>query len=241
MSANTISFPLQVAACGAIFFILKKYFSRKQQALPPGPPSLPIIGHAHLIPPEGLDLFFYELGKQYGDVIHLKALNKTFIVLNSVQAAVDLIDKGGSKYGGRPILPIYDILGVSHMFVFRNENDTEYLAQRKMFQPYFNKEKCKEYHSIQTREARILARSLVSSPGNHQATLLQYVPTILPSVLYQMVTDRDSFAAAIIVEIVFGHRAIGHRDTYIQFIKEYCQLLDRTGPPGATAVDFFPI
>lgn len=37
-----------------------------------------------------------------GDVIHLNILGKHFIVLNSRKAAVDLLDKRGSKYSDRP-------------------------------------------------------------------------------------------------------------------------------------------
>ncbi|KAG6898482.1 hypothetical protein C0995_009559 [Termitomyces sp. Mi166 len=105
----TLSLLLSLIVGGIGFIIWKTLFSRKRLPLPPGPPSLPLIGHAHLIPSTGHDLFFYELGKTYGDVIHLKALNKTFIILNSVQAAVDLIDRRGTNYGGRPNLPIYDM------------------------------------------------------------------------------------------------------------------------------------
>ncbi|KAH0578545.1 hypothetical protein H2248_003692 [Termitomyces sp. 'cryptogamus'] len=217
----TPSLSLSLALGGIAFIIWKTLFSRKRLPLPPGPPSLPLIGHAHLMPSMGQDLFFYELSKTYGDVIHLRVLNKSFIILNSVQAAADLLDKHGAKYGGRPSLPIYDILGMTKLFFLLNEDD-ECHAQRKMFQQYFSKEKCKEYHTIQIREARLLAQNLLSSPADHNNALFR-------------------FAASIIIDITFGHQSTKATDPYIQIVSDFCDLLKQNGLPGATPIDFFPI
>lgn len=43
-----------------------KIGSRKHTPFPPGPPADPIIGHLRIMPSEGHDTFFYELGKKYG-------------------------------------------------------------------------------------------------------------------------------------------------------------------------------
>jgi hypothetical protein len=42
-----------------------------------------------------------------GDVIHFNILGQSFIVLNSHQAAVDLLDKRGANYSGRPRFPLF--------------------------------------------------------------------------------------------------------------------------------------
>ncbi|KAG6894309.1 hypothetical protein C0992_006644 [Termitomyces sp. T32_za158] len=110
MLLQTFSFALLVTA--AVF-----YARRKRIPLPPGPPSIPVIGHIHLIPPAGQDMFFYELGKQYGD-------------------------------------------------------DKNYRIQRKMFEQYFNKAKCREYRDIQLREARVLAQHLLAKPETNFNPLL---------------------------------------------------------------------
>jgi hypothetical protein len=43
-----------------------------------------------------------------GDIIHLNVLGQPFIVLNSHQAAVDLLDKRGANYSGRPRFPLFE-------------------------------------------------------------------------------------------------------------------------------------
>lgn len=42
-----------------------------------------------------------------GDVIHLKVLGRDIIVLNSVQAATDLLEKRSGLYSDRPNLTVY--------------------------------------------------------------------------------------------------------------------------------------
>ncbi|KAG6844691.1 hypothetical protein H0H87_004666 [Tephrocybe sp. NHM501043] len=108
------------------------------------------------------------------------------------------------------------------MFSFKNEGEEDYRVQRKMFQQYFNKEKSREYRGIQTREARLLAQALLSSPGGHKAAILR-------------------FSAAVIIDITYGHQVTESRDPYLQIADECCRLLNENGPPGATPVDFFPI
>jgi hypothetical protein len=44
----------------------------------------------------------HELNDLTGDVIYLNALGKQVVVLNSAQAAVDLLDKRSSNYSDRP-------------------------------------------------------------------------------------------------------------------------------------------
>jgi hypothetical protein len=42
-----------------------------------------------------------------GDVIHLSILGRPMIVLNSVEAAVELLEKRGSNYSDRPDFPMF--------------------------------------------------------------------------------------------------------------------------------------
>ncbi|GLB38524.1 putative cytochrome P450 family protein [Lyophyllum shimeji] len=93
----------------ALIFLRDRLSRKPRLALPPGPPADPIIGHIRLIPQVGQDVFFYKLGRIYGDVIHIKVLNQTLIILNSVQAANDLLDKRSNNYSDRPDFPIFDL------------------------------------------------------------------------------------------------------------------------------------
>jgi hypothetical protein len=106
-----------------VIFMNIKLRTPKQTSLPPGPPAEWLVGHARTMPREGQAEFFHEMGKVYGmyrgavtdstmaqhlfdahigDVTHFKAFKKSIVVLNSAQAATDLLNKRSSIYSDRP-------------------------------------------------------------------------------------------------------------------------------------------
>ena len=111
-------------ACTAFILLLafaaqKQWKSKsKSHPLPPGPPRLPIIGNAHLVPKKEPWITFSAWGKDYGEpscgsgliaailrvvgnIVYLSALGKPVVVLNSASAVIDLLDYRGSKYANR--------------------------------------------------------------------------------------------------------------------------------------------
>jgi hypothetical protein len=107
-------------------------YSKKHDPLPPGPPAEPLFGHLRLIPPVGQETLFYKWGKVYGnqfysalnavschprlgDVVHLHFLGRSIIVLNSVKAAIDLLDDRGAKHSDRPAFHLF----TQYVFVSR--------------------------------------------------------------------------------------------------------------------------
>lgn len=206
----------------ALLIFIRDRLSRKLRLpLPPGPPADPIIGHIRLIPQTGQDIFFYEMGKIYGDVIHIKVLNQTLIILNSVQAANDLLDKRSHNYSDRPDFPIFDLWGMGDTLVTRRYGE-EFRMQRKMVQQYFHKEKHRYHRPIQTREARILAQNLLNTTDDRLDLILR-------------------FSTAIIVDVAYGHQIVSTDDPYVKIAERCSRAAAESGPPGGTPVDLFPI
>jgi hypothetical protein len=91
---------------------------KRDPRMPKGPPTIPILGNLHQIPPTGLykksikphlrngnmltHLRFREWGKQYGGVFSLKFGPTNVIVLCDRKAVHDLVDKKGLNYADRP-------------------------------------------------------------------------------------------------------------------------------------------
>lgn len=71
--------------------------------LPPGPKPDPIIGNARNFPTNRWYETFCEWQKYYGDIIHVNVLGSHIVVLNSLDAARDLLVKRGNLYSGRPM------------------------------------------------------------------------------------------------------------------------------------------
>jgi hypothetical protein len=80
--------------------------------LPPGPPAEPILGHLRVIPSENPGLYYQKLSKELNsDVLSFNVLGQRVVVLNSVEAAVDLMDKRGANYCDRPRFVLFEQMG----------------------------------------------------------------------------------------------------------------------------------
>ncbi|KAG6832009.1 hypothetical protein H0H92_006045 [Tricholoma furcatifolium] len=208
-------------ACIILYYLNRQLSKRQLVNLPPGPPADPIIGHARMIPAKGQDVFFYELGKLYGDVVQLRVLDRSMIILNSVEAAEDLLDARSYNYSDRPDLPVYDLLGIGDALGFAKYGK-DFRVQRRMVQQYFSNSKRPEHRPVQTREARILALNILSVTQDWYKHLIR-------------------FSTAVVVEISYGHQIISNDDPYFEIAEECGKIAADSGPPGATPVDLFPI
>jgi len=124
-------------AIGVVFF-LSAFCTYKALAypsinFPPGPKPLPIIGNVIQIPAENQEEKFMEWAPQYGtflleksisihdypllinlgDVMHVKIFGQSMVILHSLQAARDLLDKRSSIYSDRPRFVL-----LSELYVF---------------------------------------------------------------------------------------------------------------------------
>lgn len=75
---------------------------RRPPGLPPGPRTLPVIGNLHLMPSFKPYKKFAEWGRMYGPVYSLMVGSSPMIMLQSQEAARELLDRRGSNYSSRP-------------------------------------------------------------------------------------------------------------------------------------------
>ncbi|KAJ7146609.1 hypothetical protein C8R44DRAFT_599699 [Mycena epipterygia] len=105
--------PSYIVTIGAIyvafFYFVALPRRRRATMLPPGPPRDPVIGHLRYMPSSESALVFHEWAKTYGDVIHLQVLGRSIIILDTYQAAVNLLDKRGLNYSDRPNFTLYEL------------------------------------------------------------------------------------------------------------------------------------
>ncbi|KAF7333578.1 Cytochrome P450 [Mycena sanguinolenta] len=214
----TLSLVLLVAGIG-IFYLWSLRIGRRP--LPPGPPKDPLIGHLRYMPTAQAPFVFHEWAKIYGDVMHLQVLGKSMIVLDTLQAAVDLLDKKGAIYPDRPPLPLYELLGWTYMLSFMRYGEI-FTRHRRVHQSFFSRPRCAEFEPMQTQEARRLVRNLFESPTEKYGAVL------------------SKFTTSILVSVVAGHKIGSDDDPYLELSKMVYQVFSVTGPPGGTPIDFFP-
>ncbi|KAH9887972.1 CyP450 monooxygenase [Cubamyces lactineus] len=155
----------------AISIILITFLSWRRSSahapLPPGPRGLPLVGNILDVPRDQPWRAFRDLSKKYGDVVCVSVLGQTTIVLNSVAAALDLLDKRSSIYSSRPdsIVSISNMLGWEWVLPYM-PYDHRWRRARRLFWQYFQPNVVEQWHPSQTLEARRLLRHLLEDPTN---------------------------------------------------------------------------
>ncbi|KAJ7670072.1 cytochrome P450 [Mycena polygramma] len=211
-----------IAFAGSLSLLLILRKRRRASKLPPGPPGLPIIGHLLRMPSTDAAFVFHEWSKIYGDVMRLEVLGQVMIILDSYEAAVDLLDKRGLIYSDRPAFTLYQLFGWEAALAFLPYGK-QFTRHRAMHQAYLGRHKAEDFKSIQTQEARSFVHNVIkSSPDKYEACM-------------------SRFAVGIITQIVAGHRITSDDDPYLHISHNIREVTSQSGTPGGSPIDFFPI
>ncbi|KAJ7751440.1 cytochrome P450 [Mycena metata] len=206
--------------CLGLYFFFDK--RRRGVPLPPAPPGLPFIGHLLRMPSVDSPLAFHEWAKTYGDVMRLEVLGRTMIILDSHETAVDLLEKRGAIYSDRPELTLYRALGWEPALTFMHYGK-QFVKHRALHHSYLNPRRAEEFKVFQCEEGRTLARGLLqSSPDQYERCMRR-------------------FATGIITRIVSGHKIADMNDPYLGMSNMVFEAMCKTGVPGNSPLDFFPI
>ena len=86
-------------------FLLWACFRKSRHAqlsLPPGPTPLPLIGNVLDMPVEYEYVTYSNWGKTHGDVVHVTTFGIHIIILNSIEACTELLERRSAIYSDRP-------------------------------------------------------------------------------------------------------------------------------------------
>ncbi|KAH8879650.1 cytochrome P450 [Thozetella sp. PMI_491] len=202
-------------------YVVTPRLRRKGVPLPPGPPSEPILGHLRVVPEYSPEYTYQRWSKEYGsDVLHLNVLGQDIVVLNSVQSAVDLLDRRGANYCDRPRFVLFEVMGWGRTLTFLRWGPA-FRLHRKILQKSFQKSNIVQYRPLQERETLVFLKGLVQRPEQWETLLRR-------------------FATAVVMSIGFGVEVKADDDKYIQIAVDASYALGHGGAPAGTLVDFFP-
>ncbi|EAU81806.2 oxidoreductase A;oxidoreductase/cytochrome P450 monooxygenase [Coprinopsis cinerea okayama7 len=93
-------------------YVAKKLFNVHRSALPlpPGPPRFPVIGNVHQMPTENHWEVYRDWAQQY------EAFGAPILVLNSLPAVLEIMEKKAAIFSDRTYLPAYDIIKLDWNF-----------------------------------------------------------------------------------------------------------------------------
>ncbi|KAL7947244.1 cytochrome P450 [Trichoderma barbatum] len=190
--------------------------------LPPGPPGEPILGHLRVIPTDNPEYFYKRLSQEYGsDILSFNVLGQSVIVLNSVRAATDLLDKHGANYCDRPRFVLFEVMGWHKTLTFLRWGPS-FRMHRRILQRSFQKSNIGQYRYLQEREAITLLRGIMDRPAAWETILRR-------------------FSTAIALGVGFGIKIETDTDPFVQVAADASYALGHGGAPAGTPVDFFPL
>ncbi|XP_058080844.1 cytochrome P450 81Q32-like [Magnolia sinica] len=96
---------LSISALIFFFFLfpISKRLFQKRKNLPPSPPSLPILGHLHLLK-KPLHHYLTTLSNRYGPILSLRFGSRPVVIISSLSSAQDCFSKNDIIFANRPRL-----------------------------------------------------------------------------------------------------------------------------------------
>ncbi|EJD43161.1 cytochrome P450 [Auricularia subglabra TFB-10046 SS5] len=208
--------------CAAVLLHKRRHVRRPY---PPGPPETSyILGNVSAIPQPPEEWKSYQaLSKRYGPVLHLRALGRHIIVLDSLQAAVDLLERRGANYSDRSRMPLIgELMGYGWHVTLMRYGDFWRLHRRALHQ-HLNEAALARLHiTLEQTNARFL-KALADTPGDWW-DLLHWL------------------AGASILSAVYGMDDTQLKDDpWIRMGEDALQMANDAFVSGFRLVDIFPV
>ncbi|KZT01116.1 cytochrome P450 [Laetiporus sulphureus 93-53] len=198
-------------------------FSSPRLPLPPGPKSTFWAGNVHQLPASEPWLTYAKWAQQYGPLVYFRIYGRRMLILNSLQAALDLLDTRSAIYSDRPMMWMYKELAGRKLAVFNiSVNHPRFKKYRKLLQAGLNPRAIQSYRPIQEEEMHTLLRGLAKSPEN-------------------FISHIRRNAGAVILKVAYGWTVAENNDYFVSLMEESFKLHALVVKPGRWLVDTYPI
>ncbi|THU99940.1 cytochrome P450 [Dendrothele bispora CBS 962.96] len=212
----------------ALWILYRAFSTHAKLPLPPGPKGLPFIGSLLQFVrdkknPKPQWAKYLDMGKTYdSDIVHINVLGDHTIVLNTVKATDELLEKRSAIYSDRP--PMYmvnDLCGWDWDPAHLRYSD-HWRLHRKLLHQYFQPRAINSYYPFQRKEVSVLLKKLLQSPENLHSHVRHH-------------------SGSIILRVSYGITSQEEKDYYVVLANRAIQGLIQAVNHGSFLVDFFPL
>ncbi|KAJ7825773.1 cytochrome P450 [Mycena olivaceomarginata] len=204
------------------FAILGARLRKARRPLPPGPAGLPFIGNALQIPVTTPWVTYHAWGKQYGEIIHVSVFGQPIIILTSLEAAIDLLERRSGIYSDRPKLTFCgELVGYKDSLPLCEYGDA-FRKQRKLISEILGPRNSASWRTLEETKLKSFLRDLLQEPQFFRR-------------------DIHRSVASIIYDITHGYTVLKHDDPILALAKEADNNFVHAIAPGAYLCDVFPI
>ncbi|PIL26517.1 cytochrome P450 [Ganoderma sinense ZZ0214-1] len=197
---------------------------------PPGPAAVPLLGNVHQLPMEYQQRKLAEWGRQFGDVVFAKFFRTPVVVLNSKEAAVDLMEKRSAKYSDRP-----PFILLKELCVDCPANIAAAVATNPPSPSLPSMGWDSVINNLPYGERFRKHRKWLQDAFTSKAALMSYRP------IQRRETYTLLWAGAMVLDIAYGYRVTSLDDRLVETAERTTVETVIAGSPGSMLVDFFPI
>ncbi|KIJ36310.1 hypothetical protein M422DRAFT_179536, partial [Sphaerobolus stellatus SS14] len=215
--------PIDIAVGIILLFVVVYIYRYKAlPPLPPGPVPLPIIGNQRQLPKQQNWKTYSEWSKKYaGDIIHLTNWGRHIIILNSFQAAYDLLDRKSTIYSSRPqSIMLHQLMNFNAATPFLPYGNT-WRKHRTLYTKQMHIGAMEQFKPLQKRAIGRLLVSLLESPD-------------------QFVKHFRHMAAMIVMDYAYGYDIKPMNDKYVRMAENNTKSFGLAISPRAYLVDNIP-
>ncbi|GIZ40708.1 hypothetical protein CKM354_000403600 [Cercospora kikuchii] len=196
---------------------------RRPTDIPPGPPTIPILGNLHQMPVVNPHLQLQKWAQEYGPVYSLMLGTTTMIVLSSDEAVKDLLDRRSGNYSDRPNMFIGQTIASGGLRLVVMRYGKFWRMIHKTIHNILNIKAAVTYVPYQDLENKIMLQGLLDQPEDFLAHIRRY-----------------TFSLSI--QIIFGYRAPDTQDpNLLQLFWSFERWGKLAGSASAQLADLFPI
>ncbi|CAL1707417.1 unnamed protein product [Somion occarium] len=194
----------------------------REQGLPPGPPTLPLLGNLLVFPRTRAHLKFTEWARSYGDIYSLKIGSGTAIVVSSPKMARECFELHGATTSDRPVLHVAELV-YKGLEMPLARYGPHWRNLRRAAHDLLNKEACLSHLPIQRAEASQLMYDVLQQPQHLYGHIRRY-------------------AASVALSVIFGIHCSTYDNPVIEEFYECQRKWEHILRPGGhPPVDIFPI
>ncbi|KZT19227.1 cytochrome P450 [Neolentinus lepideus HHB14362 ss-1] len=222
---NHSTIDLLVAVSGVLLYFALKQLTTPHAGqslpLPPGPPLKPFIGNILSVPRDGQWELFTEYKCQYGELIYLHGLGNKILILNSMEAVNDLLDKRGHIYSHLPVFTMIGELMALEQSMPLLPYGKEWCDHRKLVHAALSPSAIK-YHPIQEELAAMMCKDFLDNPEDFFSHVRLTAGQIFLSVTYRLTVGTAD-------------------DQYITHAEDTMAVIGEATVPGTFLCDLLPI
>lgn len=208
-------------ACLLLWRLLR--IGSRPKDLPPGPPTLPILGNIHQMPTHDAHKQFLAWAQEYGPIYSLMLGTKTLIVLSKDEVVKELLDRRSAIYSDRQDMYIGQTLCSDGLRLLMMRYGNTWRRLRKTVHGILNINAARTYVPYQVLENKQMLYEILREPE-------------------QFLDHIRRYSNSLTTTMTFGWRTPRHDDPQLKQLfdgfNEFA-VINQTGT--AALIDFFPL